>query len=72
MSESSVIGFARDVPPNLKKDLIYHTNVSINRNNHYDLILTQGPVLYEIQKKQILAYCDLSGTVLTGDIALTI
>lgn len=64
--------FIRDIPENLRESLIYHTHIFTNKKFHYDVVLTQGPILYEIQDRQILSICDLSATVLMGNVFLIV
>lgn len=58
--------FTRIIPDNLQKDLIFHCHIYLSKNIHHDIIITQGPMLYEIRNRQILSLCDLSNSVLTG------
>lgn len=69
MADTQSNDFLRDIPTILQKDLIYHTHIFFNRKCHYDLVLTQGPILYETQAQHILSICDLSTTVLMGKVS---
>lgn len=58
--------FLRNIPENLQKDIIYHCHVFVGKRIHYDIALTQGPILYETRNRQILSSCNLSKTILGG------
>lgn len=67
MSAQNVATFISSIPDSFQRDLIYHCHVYLGRNVHHDIVLTQGPILYEIRRKQILSSCDLSNTLLAGN-----
>lgn len=67
MSSEKAQTFISSIPENLQKDLIYYCHVYLSRNVHHDIVITQGPILYEIRRKHILSSCDLSKSLLAGN-----
>lgn len=56
------------VPANLHRFALFSCRVYTSRAQYTDLMLTKGPILYEMKSKHILTSCDLSNTVLKGKV----
>lgn len=55
-----------EIPEILQTSIISYSSVYTTKNNYSEIILTNGPILYEIRNKHILSSFDLSGTVIKG------
>lgn len=56
------------VPTNLHRFSLFNCRVCTSKTQYTDLMLTKGPILYEMKSKHILTSCDLSNTVFKGNI----
>lgn len=57
------------VPVNLHRFALFSCRVYTHRSQHTDLMLTKGPIMYELKNKHILTSCDLSNTILKGRVS---
>lgn len=55
-----------NMPSNLHRFALFTCRAYSNRTQYTDLMLTKGPIIYELKGKHILTSCDLTITVLKG------